>query len=217
MTESPFIVGSRSMSVHRRRPRSSASSRSVYVENEGTRRKNELAARAKKVQAERKKRFESIKAMKEVAYLQLQEEEEARREAGAKARAKVRRSKLKKVAANIAADERRRERMRAKLHARLAAEAIATEERAEETRVAEIARIKRDERLRAMRVKVKLEAQKAYEQNREYWAPVTKHGISRAESGGYLLEPHPANVGLEPAPRALSETVDRDPREVLAS
>lgn len=198
------------------RPKSSGST--ILVENEGTRRKNELAARGKRVAAQRKKRFESIMALKEEAYVKLQQEEAARREAGAKARKKERRSKLKKVAANIAADERRREEMKAKMHARLAKERQIKEERAEEARLAEIARIKRDERRRAMRLQVKLQAQQAYEQNKEFWAPMTKGGmLNGAEPGGYLLEPHPANIGLEPAPRSLSETASKDPQEILQS
>ena len=214
---SPFALSSRSMSALGRRPKSAASGGSMLVENEGTRLKNELAARGKRVAAQRKKRFETIMAMKEAAYLELKEEEAARREAGAKARAKVRRSKLKKVAANIAADERRREEMKVKLHARLAAEKKAKEKRAEEARLAEIARIKRDERRRAMRVKVKLQAQEAYEQNKEYWAPMTKGRLlAEPSAGGYLLEPHPANIGLQPAPRALSEAANKNPSEILA-
>ena len=213
---SPFALSSRSTSMLSGQPK--ASSSSILVENEGTRRKNELAARGKRVAAEQKKRFESIMAMKEAAYLQLKEEEAARREAGSKARKRERRSKLKKVAASIAADERRRELMKAKMHARLAKEKKIKEERAEEARLAEIARIKRDERRRAMRMKVKLQAQEAYELNKEYWSPMTKGMLlGGAASGGYLLEPHPANIGLVPAPRSLSETADRDPREILAS
>lgn len=212
---SPFAMSSRSTSMLSR-PKSSGST--ILVENEGTRRKNELAARGKRVAAQRKKRFESIMALKEAAYLELKEEEAARREAGAKARKKERKSKLKKVAANIAADERRREEMKARMHARLAKEEKIKEARAEEARLAEIARIKRDERRRAMRMKVKLQAQEAYEQNKEFWAPMTKGGLlNDSEPGGYLLEPHPANIGLEPAPRSLSETASKDPQEILAS
>lgn len=218
---SPFARDAQSMSaLHRRRPRSAAGGSSMIEENAGTRLKNELAARGKRVQAERKKRFEAVMAMKEAAYAELKEEAAVKREAESKVRARVRKSKLKKVAANIAADERRRAEMKIKLQARLAAEARVKDVRAEEARIAEIARIKRDEKRRAMRAQVKLEAQEAYELNKEYWAPMTKGGggiIAGGDSGGggYLLEPHPVNVGLEPAPRALSETANKDPREIL--
>ena len=120
-----------------------------------------------------------------------------KREAEAKVRAKERRAKLKIVQANIVADEKRREAMKAKLQLRLAAEERVAQELAEEARLAEIARIKRDEKRRVVRQRVKLEAQVAYEENKVYWAPMTKTG----QESGYLLEPHPINVGLEPAPR----------------
>lgn len=207
---SPFF--SRSASSMRR-PKSSSGSGAgqMMVENPGTKLKDELAARGRKIQADRKKKFETIMAEKAALYVEMQEDACVIREAGAKVRAKDRRAKLKIVQANIVADQKRREAMKVKLQLRLVAEERGKEARAEDARLAEIARIKRDEKRRVMRHRVKVDAQAAYEENKIYWAPMTKTG----QESGYLLEPHPINVGLVAEPRALSETTGKDPESML--
>jgi len=78
------------------RPKS-AGAPSMMVENPGTKLKNELKARGRKVQRERKERFERIMAEKAAIYAEQMEAAAVLREKEAKVRVKVRKSKLAKV------------------------------------------------------------------------------------------------------------------------